>query len=686
MLFNKRTSSYIPFRIELKNYLAFKKKEEEIFFKYLCYSLEEEYSVPSILEENLTHVFNNEKSIVFFDGLDEIFNASDKINVKNDIENFHNLFPKIRSIITSRFIGYNEVKLDEHKFCELNIKSFNNNQIEEYVKKWYSLEEEDTETRNLETNDFISKMSNIDNELISNPLLLSLIVILYRNNLKIPESKLEIYQSCTNTLVDKWDASKNLDIKISLSVLQKKEPIFSDLAFWQYELLSSRNTNITYHQAKKTVSESLVNKKVADEFNSEQLAESFLDYAQKRSIYFDNNFTHKTFLEYYSAYWIYSNIEKKHKVDERNKLIKKYISNPFWFIVLELLLNMIDKDQPDTEIVDAIFEEQSKNTKALPFLIYIVPNITNISNRVSTELYKSGIRFLINSNIIDQKRKDLFGKIIRNLSSESQIDCFTEAMLSFTKDERSLNYYILINELVFSPRLSAKGVNIQEIVKTEHYKSTTSKDPYLYQLDFSYNYERDEKLANELFMKRTVEYIDVFGIKELFKMHHSKYDNFGLGAFIGYYFYIQLQEKTINSIQKNLMILREKSLTDISLLKYIAANGFYFRPSLKSLNYLCAKIIDNDTSELDKLFFIIILRQGLSNRFLPIDEDKITIEKLSINSKLKALLRKIRKLNISKYNDYLTVELNFHDEKVLQLTRNIKNWAESAENDQLTIE
>ncbi len=682
---NIRISSYIPFRVELKNYLSFKKDRGGTLLKYLTYSLEEEYSVPSILEDNLSHVFKNEKSIVFFDGLDEIFNASDKINVKNDIENFHNLFPKIRSITTSRFIGYNEVKLDEKKFCELNIKSFNDHQIQEYVKKWYLLEEEDTETRNIETNDFISKMNNIDNELISNPLLLSLIVILYRNNLKIPESKLEIYQSCTNTLVDKWDASKNLDIKISNSILQKKEPIFSDLAFWQYELLSSRNTNITYHQAKKTIAASLVKKKVADEFNSEQLAESFLDYAQKRSIYFDNNFTHKTFLEYYSAYWIYSNVEKKHNVAERNRLIKKYISNPFWFIVLELLINMIDKDQPDTEIIDTIFEEQRKNNSALSFLIYILPNVSNISIKVTTKIYRSAIKHLININKIDQKRKDIFGRIIRNLSSDNQIDCFNKAMLSFTMEERNLNYYILINELVFSPRSSSSKINIHEIIKTDHYKSNTKNNPYLFQLDFSYNYQRDEKIEGKLFMKRTIEFIKLFGHQELFKMHHSKYENFGLGAFIGYYFYIQLQENSIESIQQNLKVLCENSISDISLIKFIANNGFYFKPSLITLNYLCAKIIGEDTSDKDKLYFIILIKHGLSNRFIHRDEEKIEIDNLSTISKLKALLRKIRRLNISKYIDIVTIELNLQDEEVLQLTRNIKNWADSVKDERFNI-
>jgi len=485
---NKSVLSSIPFRIELKNYLAYKKENGGNILKYLTYSLEEEYSVPSILEENLLSVFKSEKIIIFFDGLDEIFNASDKNNVKNDIENIHNLFPKIKSITTSRFIGYNEVKLNEKDFCELNINSFGNSQIEEYVNKWYSLEEEDKNIRNTETSDFISKMSNIDNELISNPLLLSLIVILYRNNLKIPESKLEIYQSCTHTLVDKWDASKNLDIKLSYSILHKKEPILADLAFWQYETLSSKNLNITYHQAKNTVANSLIKKKVADEFDADSLAEDFLSYAQKRSIYFDNNFTHKTFLEYYSAYWIYSNIEKKHLVKERNRIIKKYTSNPFWYIVLELLLNMIDKNQPDTEIIDTIFSEQIKYPKSLPFLIYVLPNLNNISNAVIVEAYITAIKYLILGSRIDPKRKDVYKRIIINLFTRNQTSFFKEALLTIPDHERNQNYYILILELRFSPRYSSSELDTNDIINSDRYKSFAKQDPYLFKIgSFSKN-------------------------------------------------------------------------------------------------------------------------------------------------------------------------------------------------------
>ena len=668
---NKRITSYIPFRVELKGYLSYKRINGGNILKYLSYILEEDYSIPSILEDNLSEIFRKEKTIVFFDGLDEIFNASDKIKIKNDIENFHNLFPKTRSLTTSRFIGYNEAKLDEEKFCEVYIKSFNRDQIIEYVNKWYLLEEDNKEIRNNEINDFISKMDNIDRELISNPLLLSLIVILFRNNLKIPESKLDIYQSCTNTLVDKWDASKNLDLKVDQKILQKKEPIFSDLAFWQYEMLSSRNTNITYHLAKNTVASSLEKKNVADEYNSAQLAEDFLNYAQKRSIYFDNNFTHKTFLEYYTAYWIYSNIEKKHNVKKRNEILTKYISNPFWFIVLELLLNMIDKDQPDNEIIDQIFTSQIKQNNSLPFLIYVLPNINNISIKTTINIYAKAIKYLISTSKINKNKKEIYNRIARNLTLKDQSTIINKAFLSITEKERNLNFYILVNELYSSPvNKNTSNLTISEIIKPKQYKSFIEKSPYLYQIDLSFNNEK-EYIENN-YLNKTLEYIKLFGEKEIFKIHSAKYDNFSFGEFIGFFFYMQLLEKNIYNIRNNLSVLNEKS-DSLSLLKYIIKSEFFFKPNLNSLNYLCNLIEKDTTTDKEKLFFSIIVRQGISNRFMLREKDEIQIEKLNTTAKLKTLFHKIKRLNAAKYIKIISNEFNFTDEEVLQLTLCISN-------------
>lgn len=413
---NDKTFDKIPFRIELRKYHAFKKDEKEGITKYLRFLLELEFSFSNITTENIEQILLGSESIIIFDGLDEIFDINDKLEVKNDIENFILNYKKAQIIVTSRLIGYNDAAIKEELAIKISINKFDDFQIEKYIRNWYSVEEDDDDVRYKEIEDLLSKKNLIDQELISNPLLLSLIVILYRNNLKVPESKLEIYQSCTKTLVDKWDHSKGIKIDLSEEIYKRKDTIFADLAFWQYNELSSKNGKVTYQRAKNTVAKTLNEKlQISDEFTSDDYADKFLEYAERRSLYFDNNFTHKTFLEYFTAFWIFSNIEKKHKKKERDALIKKYVTSPYWHIVLELLMNLIDKDQADNEIIDDLISFQIKsNIESSLFFLQIYTGIQNVSSSIYEQIIEISIRDILKneSNYEDQKFKSLRDKNI----------------------------------------------------------------------------------------------------------------------------------------------------------------------------------------------------------------------------------------------------------------------------------
>lgn len=630
----------IPFRIELKNYLSYKKNNGGNILKFLTSTLDDEYGVPNILETNLSSVLTNESSFLFFDGLDEIFNVHDKINIKNDIENFHNLFPNIRSIITSRYIGYNEARLDENKFCVLDILSFNEDQIKEYVSRWYSLEEENVEIRDNEISDFVSKMNKVDSELLANPLLLSLIVILYRNNLKIPDSKLEIYQSCTNTLVDKWDASKNLDIQIDEIILRKKEPILSDLAFWQYETLSSNDTEVTYYKARKTVAESLIKKRVADEDNSEHLAEVFLNYAQKRSIYFDNNFTHKTFLEYYTAYWIYSNIEKKHNIVKRNELIKKYIANPFWSIVLELLLNLIDKDQPDTEILDEIITLNLKEYESLPFLIYIIPSLKNISDELKKMVYFNSIIYLIENLEVSNDEnlffEDLFRRIQKNCSILSHDKLIKETIIGIDQKYWNTNYFVLINEitLFIGRNFDGKDVAFNNIKDSQEYNEALVTNSYLFQI---HNFDFDDQTDEIDFISLTVEYLKIFGKKEIFKDHKSFYGTYYLACFFHMYVHHQFKKSNIESLPENISILNENELQTIEMIGYAIDHNYLPQFDIESIQFLFS-YLENEKNEINKALALVYLGSCFTTDNIRFGKEKNKIDSFTSSENVSELL------------------------------------------------
>jgi len=613
----------IPFRIELRKYLSYKKVNGGNITKYLCFLLEDEYGIHGITEKIVDNIFKQNSCSIFFDGLDEIFKVEDKISIKNDIENFHSIYQGIKSITTSRKIGYEEAKLDELKFDILSVLSFDDLQVEEYANKWYSKEEQNTGIRKKEVDGFLSKRGQIDPELINNPLLLSLIVILYRNTLKLPESKLEIYQSCTKTLVDKWESSKELEIHLKSETYSNKEKILADLAYWQYLELSADNVDITYDKARNTVSNTIKDKlQLADEFTCIDCAEEFMLYAQKRSIYFDNNFTHKTFLEYYTAYWIYSNIEKKHKTDDRDQLISKYIANSFWHIVIELLLNMIDKDQADNEIMDDLLNRQmNESIDCLPFILSSINNYRNVSQVVVKRSIYLTIEKLITdapnrTRSKDKNEEEMDGfvrtesKLFRTLMSliainetyeELALSCFKKIDKNSTQNSRYYLYTLFL-ELFRSPSMRFKEYDVpfdKSIFTKYIYES-----PYLYRLNVK---NVDNTTSYDIvYIKK---FIELFGVNTVFEEFKSIYDEFLFFSILEVFFMFQFMNNQTDNYYKDLNELEKIGLNKDKILKYFLTEKHIIIPirDVSHLETIIALYSPDEHETSNNILFILFI-------------------------------------------------------------------------------
>lgn len=548
---------YIPFRIELRKYLPYKRKYSKNFIDYILHVLHKEYYFSAIEVNDLIEIIKNRKSLVIFDGLDEIFNIHNKIEVKNDIENFLRRNKKCKGVVTSRHIGYEEAKLDEEFFTESNILDFSTVQIEEYVNRWYDCEVTIDDDIQDEINMFILHTREIDNELIKNPLLLSLIVILYRNNGRLPNSKLEIYRSCTKTLVDKWDETKELEIDVK--VISKKQSIFSLLAFWQYEKLSKASGEIiSYESVYKEVSSIIFKQlKLTDDYSeAEAWAEEFLEYAKNRSLYHEDDFTHKTFMEYFTAFCIYQKTDKKYKPKDRNKIISKYISKPFWFIVLELLMNLIDEDQADNEIIDGIIEEHISNDKsAYVFFLHILNTLKNVSDSVKFELIKESMTYAIKKISVEkfEIQDDFIGISIKIIKELSHLLTSSEELLKVIQDiydelfdEFEFDSNLLYKYYIFGAELKRSRVNGYrsefKINKSERLEEFRSFNIYFNRIT-----SNQENIVNDL-----MTFGDNFGLDNLYlDTKNPFYRNRILPSMVGQFIIYQLQNNNDENIREN---------------------------------------------------------------------------------------------------------------------------------------
>lgn len=644
---NEDIISTLPFRIELRKYLAFKKNNRGNILKYLSSLLEEEYAISNITPTILDNLIKTTNSIFFFDGLDEIFKIEDKIEIRNDIENFHSTYTSAKSLTTSRIIGYDEARLNTEYFCEINILNFDDNQITEYLYKWYEKEEDVKEIRDREIEGFLEKIHEIDDELVSNPLLLSLIVIIYRNTLKLPESKLEIYQSCTKTLVEKWDASKGLNVDLDPLIYKNKEKILADLAYWQYVQLSGEEIEITFDKALFTVIKTIEDKlKIEDRYDSIILAESFMEYAQKRSIYFDNNFTHKTFLEYFTAYWIYSNVEKKNKTDIRNEIISQYIDNPFWHIVLELLLNMIDNDQADCEIMDDLMTEQLNQKDSFPFMLSTINSFKNVSQQCLRNVIYSSIDFLIHNYVpkidFDIENENLQSKIyelIKELYRDPKIKILIQTKLIEIENkfpELADIFYSFYFEIDMMSHFNFENKNTFSLANEKLFIDTVNKNPYLF---IAHIYTFNEANNNDNYMSIIKRFINSFGADAIFQKNDAVFDRYYIGAFVSFYF--DNQAKNIKTINDNIMILKQMNISTIQILSHLNNYNNYFSKLPEYLHDILTKFEEELDKEINAILLLLILNswEGYHN-----SKDKITLEELTNKYRKKEIINAVSRL------------------------------------------
>ena len=90
---------------------------------------------------------------------------------------------------------------------------------------------QDTEARAAEADAFLTESESI-RDLRSNPLLLSLMCILYRGEGSLPRDRADVYGQCANLLFRQWDARRRIHRELRAGHLL--EPALRHLAWWLF--------------------------------------------------------------------------------------------------------------------------------------------------------------------------------------------------------------------------------------------------------------------------------------------------------------------------------------------------------------------------------------------------------------------------------------------------------------------
>lgn len=191
------TPTSIPFLITLRNF----SESNHSIFDYILTSFEI-VKLPSP-KNYVNKLLETGNAIILFDGLDEINVKDNKRNeISAKIEQFVNTYDKCKYIITCRTAASSYVF---QGFYQLELAEFDDQQITEFIHHWFK-----DYPRGIEPLRKILKSQKRLLQLTSNPLLLTLISMVFQQQGHLPTRRSDIFEEGIQILFHTWDTSRRI--------------------------------------------------------------------------------------------------------------------------------------------------------------------------------------------------------------------------------------------------------------------------------------------------------------------------------------------------------------------------------------------------------------------------------------------------------------------------------------------
>jgi predicted NACHT family NTPase len=186
------------------------------------------FSGSGVTATELANLCNQGRTMILLDGLDEV-KEEDSSRVLKEIRDFSDNFSQNRFVITCR-IAAREYTFE--KFTEVEISDFDQLQIAVFATHWFK-------GKPGEYNKFIKSIEERIRikEIATNPLLLTLLCLVFEESGDFPTNRSELYKEGLDTLLKKWDAKRGIyrDQVYKKLSLQRKEDLLSKIALTTFE-------------------------------------------------------------------------------------------------------------------------------------------------------------------------------------------------------------------------------------------------------------------------------------------------------------------------------------------------------------------------------------------------------------------------------------------------------------------
>jgi hypothetical protein len=295
----------LPIRIELN---AFAGSGYQDLLDFASAEWEEHYGFPRIdariyMEENLL----SGKALLLLDALDETvigdtFEAAEVSyqRVADAIMQATTRYHQSPIMVTARKAGYQQ-RIPLVGFTELEVLDFRLEEIQQFVKNWFDCYEDPKKRSNAADLNAKLQRNPRMQALAANPLLLSLIVLVYEAQLDLPDRRAELYKECVDTLLTKWDAKRNIRRRREFKPDHKRQ-LLAELA-WHFHLKGRRY--FPESEVLAVIAEFLPKVRLLPEQNGQVLAEIANEQGLlKEQARGWQGFLHLTLQEYFVAQYV----------------------------------------------------------------------------------------------------------------------------------------------------------------------------------------------------------------------------------------------------------------------------------------------------------------------------------------------------------------------------------------------
>jgi formylglycine-generating enzyme required for sulfatase activity len=301
--------------------------------------------------------------LLLLDGLDEVGGLSRRHRIIEEIRSFYARHRPAGNqlILTSRPVGYREVRFDAEDLLECSIPGLRDEQISAFVEKWTRAATRSENLAGVTVNGELLGALRRDpgvRSMACNPLLLTLLALLRLQGSPLPRRRIELYQGFVETLLTQWNLDRGLSRRLGRDpdVLETIK-ILAPIALRMYE------TPPDVHRTEESVLVRDLEEIYRQRGHQDPAgaARQFVDDLREHPALLFNwgggrfGFIHPVFQEYLAAVGLAQRGQQG--VGPIVKALATYLDEPFWHDVCRFTLEYLGIIQHRDEAAGAVLEE-----------------------------------------------------------------------------------------------------------------------------------------------------------------------------------------------------------------------------------------------------------------------------------------------------------------------------------------